>query len=72
MKQTRYVVISADGHAGADLRGYRPYLESSLHDEFDRWADAYVNPFVDLLRPEANRNWDSDALMPPSATDPDS
>ena len=57
---SRYVVISADGHAGADLRGYRPYLESSLHDEFDRWADAYVNPFSDLERPEANRNWDSD------------
>ena len=60
MERSRYVVISADGHAGADLRGYRPYLESSLHDEFDRWADAYVNPFVDLLRPEANRNWDSE------------
>ena len=60
LERSRYVVISADGHAGADLRGYRPYLESSLHDDFDRWADAYVNPFVDLLRPEANRNWDSE------------
>jgi predicted TIM-barrel fold metal-dependent hydrolase len=56
----RYVVISADGHAGADLRGYRPYLETALLDEFDRWADAYVNPFGDLQRPGANRNWDSD------------
>ena len=56
----RYVVISADGHAGADLRGYRPYLETALLDEFDRWADSYVNPFGDLERPGANRNWDSD------------
>ncbi len=56
----RYVVISADGHAGADLRDYRPYLESSLHDEFDRWADAYRNPFTDLVKPDANRNWDSE------------
>lgn len=60
MNQDRYVVISSDCHAGADLRGYRPYLESSLHDEFDRWAAAYVNPFSDLVRPDANRNWDDD------------
>ncbi len=60
MDQSRHVVISADGHAGADLRGYRPYLESSLHDEFDGWVETFVNPFIDLLRPEANRNWDSD------------
>jgi hypothetical protein len=52
----RYVVISADGHAGADLRGYRPYLEAALLDDFDRWADSYVNPFGDLQRPDANRN----------------
>ena len=57
---SRYVVISADGHAGADLRGYRPFLERALLEEFDRWADAYVNPFGDLERPGANRNWDSD------------
>jgi predicted TIM-barrel fold metal-dependent hydrolase len=56
---SRYLVISADGHAGADLRDYRPYLESAYHDEFDRWVDAYVNPFGDLERPDANRNWDS-------------
>ena len=56
----RYVVISADCHAGADLRDYRPFLESAYHDEFDRWADAYVNPFGDLVRPDANRNWDDD------------
>ncbi len=56
----RHVVISADGHAGADLRDYRPYLPSGLHDDFDRWADSYVNPFGDLERPDANRNWDSE------------
>ena len=55
----RYAVISADCHAGADLRDYRSFLESSLHDEFDRWADAYTNPFGDLVRPDANRNWDN-------------
>ena len=55
-----YLVISSDCHAGAELLDYRPYLESSLHDEFDRWAEAFVNPFGDLERPDADRNWDDD------------
>ena len=33
-----HIVISADTHCGADLRGYRPYLESRYHEEFDEWA----------------------------------
>jgi predicted TIM-barrel fold metal-dependent hydrolase len=55
----RYTVISADGHAGADLREYQPYLEERWHDDFDAWADQYVNPFADLLAATAYRNWDS-------------
>lgn len=35
----RHIVISADCHAGADLRQYREYLESKYHAEFDEWAD---------------------------------
>lgn len=34
----RQVVISADGHCGASIDGYRPYVESALHAEFDAWA----------------------------------
>jgi predicted TIM-barrel fold metal-dependent hydrolase len=55
----RYTVISADCHAGAAPSDYRPYLESQLHEEFDRWLAGYTNPFRDLTAPEANRNWDS-------------
>jgi predicted TIM-barrel fold metal-dependent hydrolase len=55
----RYTVISVDGHAGADMHGYKPYLASRWHDEFDAWADAYVNPYADLLAKTAYRNWDS-------------
>lgn len=57
----RYAVISADGHAGADLLDYRPYLAREWHDEFDQWAATFVNPYGDRLlseRPECN--WDSD------------
>jgi predicted TIM-barrel fold metal-dependent hydrolase len=56
----RYVVISADAHAGADLRDYKDYLPSKWHEEFDVWADAYVSPFDDLVHATASRNWDSD------------
>jgi predicted TIM-barrel fold metal-dependent hydrolase len=55
----RYLVISADGHAGADLLDYKPYLASRWHDEFDAWAASYVNPWGDLVDPDANRNWDT-------------
>jgi predicted TIM-barrel fold metal-dependent hydrolase len=56
-------VISADCHAGADLRDYRPFLEARWLDEFDAWADAYVSPYGDLVKPDADRNWDSTRRM---------
>jgi predicted TIM-barrel fold metal-dependent hydrolase len=59
----RYTVISVDGHAGADLLDYRPYLAASWHDEFDAWASAYANPFADLLASTAYRNWDSERRL---------
>jgi predicted TIM-barrel fold metal-dependent hydrolase len=59
----RYTVISADGHAGADLLDYKAYLPSRWHDEFDAWADAYANPFADLLAPTAYRNWESERRL---------
>ena len=55
----RYTVISADCHAGAELRAYKPFLESRFHDVFDDWADHWVNPFGDLEKREADRSWDS-------------
>lgn len=32
-----YVIVSSDTHAGLPVEDYRPYLESSLHGEFDEW-----------------------------------
>ncbi|HEV3450011.1 MAG TPA: amidohydrolase family protein [Acidimicrobiia bacterium] len=55
----RYVVISADGHAGAEIHEYRDYLERRYLDDFDRWVADYVVPFPDLEGPNASRNWDS-------------
>lgn len=59
----RYTILSVDGHAGADLHAYKAYLASRWHDEFDAWADAYVNPFADLLAATAYRNWDSERRL---------
>ncbi len=55
----RYVVVSADCHAGAPLLGYREYLDARYRDDFDRWAAEFVNPFEDLDEVYADRNWDS-------------
>ncbi len=68
----RYVVISADCHAGASLLEYKPYLSSRWHDEFDAWAATFANPYGDQFeRPDGPRvsrrgvevNWDSDARL---------
>jgi predicted TIM-barrel fold metal-dependent hydrolase len=55
----RYTIVSSDGHAGAAVEEYLPYLERKYHDEFAQWRDALVNPFADLERPERTRNWNS-------------
>jgi predicted TIM-barrel fold metal-dependent hydrolase len=60
----RYTVVSSDCHAGADLRAYKPYLESKLHDAFEDWAACYVNPYGDLVREDADLNWNSSKRMP--------
>jgi predicted TIM-barrel fold metal-dependent hydrolase len=59
----RYVLVSADAHAGADVLDYKPYLASRWHDDFDRWAAAYHNPWPDLGNTTAKRNWDNDYRM---------
>jgi predicted TIM-barrel fold metal-dependent hydrolase len=71
----RYILISADGHCGADLLDYKPYLESRYHDEFDAWASEFNDAWsvVDATRSTNNRagvasmgaslNWDSDARL---------
>ena len=47
----RYIVISSDGHAGAQMHEYRDYLESKYHDEFDAWANDVREPVRRPARP---------------------
>lgn len=58
-----YVVISADGHGGADIFEYRQYLETRYHDRFDEWARTYKVPYEDLVGEEGSRNWDHDRRL---------
>ena len=74
-KSGAYVVISTDGHCGADLLAYKPYLGRKYHDEFDRWANTYHDWWsdIDAELPEAIRfgtasfssrlNWDSEERL---------
>jgi len=54
----RYVLVSADCHAGGSMDQYREYLDPVHRDEFDDWRGAYKNPFGDLQREGRTRNWD--------------
>jgi predicted TIM-barrel fold metal-dependent hydrolase len=70
-RSLRQILISTDGHAGADLWDYKPYLEQRWHDEFDAWAATFHDAWTeaDPDRPANHRlgvasasaplNWDS-------------
>jgi predicted TIM-barrel fold metal-dependent hydrolase len=45
---THSILISTDGHCGASIQGYKPYLESRFHDEFDAWADGYSDVWGEI------------------------
>jgi predicted TIM-barrel fold metal-dependent hydrolase len=59
----RYLIISADCHAGGEMGDYRPYLPSSLHAAYDEWARDYRIPFDDLAGEDGSRSWDSDRRL---------
>jgi predicted TIM-barrel fold metal-dependent hydrolase len=65
-----YIVISSDNHAGADLHGYKPYLEKKWHDEFDEWAAAYSNPwdFVEARTTKDGFELESEELLTGAAS----
>ena len=51
-----HIVISADCHAGSDVRGYRTYLESKYHTAFDEWADSVEIGYQRLNEMMGDRN----------------
>lgn len=70
--ERRQVLISTDGHCGADLWDYKPYLEARYHDDFDAWAKTFrdvwaeetdqdrpANHRVGVASAQAPLNWDA-------------
>jgi hypothetical protein len=63
----RYMIVSADGHAGADLQDYKPYLARRWFEEFDAWAEAFRDPWLEKASTRRGAaasvvletNWDS-------------
>jgi predicted TIM-barrel fold metal-dependent hydrolase len=56
----RYLVISADCHAGGNMDMYREYLDPAYVERFEQWRGRYKNPFRDLQAGGRTRNWDSE------------
>jgi predicted TIM-barrel fold metal-dependent hydrolase len=52
---TKLMIISSDGHVGALMADYRPYLEERYHSDFDR--------FLVDWNDRGSRNFDRPALM---------
>ena len=60
MSDERYLLLSADCHAGASLDAYREYLDPEWREEYDAWRGRYSNPFRDLQGGGRTRNWDGE------------
>lgn len=60
MDADRYLLISADCHAGGSIEQYRGYLDPAYRDDFDAWRQRYSNPFRDLQSDGRTRNWDDE------------
>ena len=65
----RYLLISADCHAGGSMEQYREYLDPEYRDEYDTWRQRYSNPFRDLQSDGRIRNWDSTRRVDELAAD---
>jgi hypothetical protein len=57
-----YVIVSSDTHAGLYVEDYRPYLESSVHAEFDEWLVTrhQHRAMVEELNGEYVEGWERD------------
>ncbi len=62
MSSDRYLLISADTHAGGSHAAYREYLDAAYLEDFDAWRNKYRNPYKDLAPGDDRRlrNWDNE------------
>jgi predicted TIM-barrel fold metal-dependent hydrolase len=60
-RDSAYAIVSSDCHAGADVMGYKAYLETRWHDEFDVWAATYRDPWLAFEQAVDDRGADREA-----------
>ena len=58
----RYVVITADSHAGLEPEAYRPYLEKKWHRDFDAWVKQSENAGQGALRVLAHQQRGAESI----------
>jgi predicted TIM-barrel fold metal-dependent hydrolase len=58
MADERYVLITADTHAGGSHDQYRFYLDPTYREAFDEWRGGYRNPAQKHYGRKKKRNWD--------------
>jgi predicted TIM-barrel fold metal-dependent hydrolase len=54
--ERRQILFSTDGHAGADLLDYKPYLEQRYHQRFDDWAGGYHDAWAEGIDQDRDPN----------------
>jgi predicted TIM-barrel fold metal-dependent hydrolase len=58
MGSERYILITADTHAGGSHAAYRECLEARYREKFDEWRGGYKNPSQEHYATKKLRNWD--------------
>ncbi len=53
----RYIVVSADGHAGLACEDYRPYLEAKYHPAFEEYLAERTAHREESLRSTTTTSW---------------
>lgn len=52
----RALIVSSDGHATAQMRAYRPYLEPEIREEFDAFCDRFDEEGMTTADPKSLAN----------------
>jgi hypothetical protein len=57
----RLMIVSSDGHIGAPMQAYRPYMEQRYLDEFDAWTKRHAEHAAE----RAQRKMEKHLIRPP-------
>jgi hypothetical protein len=55
-EKERALIVSSDGHATAQMRDYRPYVDAGMRAEFDEFCDAFDEVGMTTVSPKSLAN----------------